>query len=88
MERFQYAGRTAFQILDGLAVVVATRNRTVHRLDDVGTDLWRFLEPGRTLDELVNFLVAEYDVDRDTARKDMDEFVQELVKKELLEEVK
>ncbi len=85
MDRFRYTDRTAFQILDGLAVVVATRKRMVHRLDPVATDLWRYLEPGRSIDELVDFLLSEYDVDVETARADVKEFVQDLVKRELLE---
>lgn len=86
-ERYRYAARTAFQIMDGLAVVVATRKRMVHRLDGVATDLWRYLEPGRTVDELVDLLVSAYEVDVETARNDVVEFVQEFVEKELLEVV-
>ena len=78
MNRYQYADRTAFQILDGLAVVVATRKRMVHRFDKVSTDLWKFLEPGRTVEELVDYLVSEYDVELETAQTDMLEFVEKL----------
>ena len=85
MNRYQYADRTAFQILDGLAVVVATRKRMVHRLDEVSTDLWKFLEPGRTVEELVDYLVSEYDVERETAQTDMMEFVEKLHEEGLLQ---
>ena len=87
MNRYRYADRTAFQLLDGLAVVVATRKRMVHRFDEVSTDLWKFLEPGRTVEELVEYLVSEYDVDGETARKHMKEFVEDLHRKELLQVV-
>ena len=85
MNRYQYADRTAFQILDGLAVVVATRKRMVHRLDEVSTDLWKFLEPGRTVEELVDYLVSEYDVEHETAQRDMLEFVEKLHEEGLLQ---
>ena len=85
MNRYQYADRTAFQMLDGLAVVVATRKRMVHRLDEVSTDLWKFLEPGRTVEELVDYLVSEYDVERETAQTDMREFVEKLHEEGLLQ---
>ena len=85
MNRYQYADRTAFQVLDGLAVVVATRKRMVHRLDEVSTDLWKFLEPGRTVEELVDYLVSEYDVERETAQRDMLEFVEKLHEEGLLQ---
>lgn len=87
MNRYQYADRTAFQILDGLAVVVATRKRMVHRFDEVSTDLWRFLEPGRTVEELVQYVVSEYDVESDTAQTDMTEFVEKLHEEGLLQVV-
>ena len=85
MNRYQYADRTAFQVLDGLAVVVATRKRKVHRLDEVSTDLWKFLEPGRTVEELVDYLVSEYDVELETAQRDMLEFVEKLHEEGLLQ---
>ncbi|MDP6957337.1 MAG: PqqD family protein [Planctomycetota bacterium] len=87
MNRYQYADRTAFQILDGLAVVVATRKRMVHRFDDISTDLWRFLEPSRTVEELVEYLVSEYDVELETAQRDMTEFVEDLHREGLLQVV-
>lgn len=77
--------RTAYQILDGLAVLVAIRERTVHRLDDVGTDLWRFLEPGRTVAEVIEFLTETYDVDGETARRDVTEFLATLAAQNLIE---
>jgi hypothetical protein len=85
MNRYQYADRTAFQVLDGLAVVVATRKRMVHRFDEVSTDLWKFLEPGRTVEELVDYLVSEYDVELETAQRDMLEFVEKLHEEGLLQ---
>jgi hypothetical protein len=85
MNRYQYADRTAFQTLDGLSVVVATRKRMVHRLDEVSTDLWKFLEPGRTVEELVEYLVSEYDVELETAQTDMLEFVEKLHEEGLLQ---
>tara|TARA_B100001964_G_C14004593_1_gene496549 strand:+ start:527 stop:793 length:267 start_codon:yes stop_codon:yes gene_type:complete len=85
MNRYQYADRTAFQVLDGLAVVVATRKRMVHRFDEVSTDLWKFLEPGRTVEELVDYLVSEYDVELETAQTDMLEFVEKLHEEGLLQ---
>lgn len=77
--------RTAWQLLEGLAVVVATRQRTVHRLDEVATDLWRFLEPGRTVVEIERFVLDTYDADEETARRDVREFLENLAALDLVE---
>lgn len=79
------SSRTAYQILDGLAVLVAIRERTVHRLDGVGTDLWTFLEPGRTVAEVIDFLLETYEVDPETARLDVTEFLSTLAEQKLIE---
>lgn len=79
------AARAAYQVLEGRAVIVATRTRTVHRLDEVGTDLWRFLEPGRRVRQIVDFLLEHYDVDPESARRDVQEFLEELAGKDLVE---
>lgn len=79
------AARTAYQVLEGRAVIVATRTRMVHRLDEVGTDLWRFLEPGRRVREIVDFLLEHYDVDPECANRDVHEFLEDLAGKDLVE---
>ncbi len=81
------SSRTAFQVLDGQAVVVATKKRTVHRFDDVATDLWRYLEPGRTVREIEAFVLKTYDVDEETAKKDVGEFLETLLSLDLVQVV-
>jgi hypothetical protein len=41
-------------------------------LNDVSANLWRFLEEEREYDEIVDFMVSEYEIDRETAGKDLD----------------
>jgi hypothetical protein len=52
-------------------------------LDDVGTDIWKRIEPPCTFDALVDALAAEYDAERATIAAD----VQALLQRMLAEDV-
>lgn len=55
------------------------------KLSDTGAFLWNALECERELDELVDMLLSEYDIDRDTAAHDVSAFVQKLKDNNLLD---
>ena len=64
----------------GSNVVVATGAQSknfngVIKLNESGLILWNLLVKGAEADELVEALIAEYDVDRATAVADADKFV-------------
>ena len=64
-------------------VVIPTRSNVVDfnsmiMLNEVSAFLWLQLLEDKTEDELVRDLLKEYDVDKDTARKDVKIFVNEL----------
>ena len=54
-------------------------------LNDVGAFFWRNLEKGCTKEELLDSLLAEYEIDKETASSDIDEFVGKLKEAGLLE---
>ena len=47
-------------------------------LSESGCLLWRKLQQDCTLEELTDAILAEYDVDRETARQDVQEFLDRL----------
>lgn len=53
-------------------------------LNGTGRFLWERLETGTTEDALVAALLAEYDVDENTARESVQRFVAKLAEKEFL----
>ena len=53
-------------------------------LNDTGKFLWEKLTVGAEKDELVEALLAEYDVDRETAEKSVDAFVARLKEHDFL----
>ncbi len=53
-------------------------------LNETGVFLWNLLKEEKTQEELTDALLAEYDVDRETAAADVAEFVQKLKEKDVL----
>ncbi|MHB8062197.1 MAG: PqqD family protein [Ruminiclostridium sp.] len=65
----------------GQSVVVPLGSRVVEfngimTLSESGALLWRKLEENSSVDEMVELLLTEYDIDRNTAQKDVEEFVE------------
>jgi hypothetical protein len=54
-------------------------------LNESGAFLWRKLAEGAEMEELVSGMLAEYEVDEETARADIQEFVNLLEEKGLLQ---
>ncbi len=62
-----------------IAVAVGETSKTFHgmvRLNETGAFLWKKMtEADRTVDELVDALLTEYEVDRETATRDVENLV-------------
>lgn len=46
--------------------------------NEVGAFIWKELENGKTMDELINAILDEFEIDEKTAREDAEEFVGKL----------
>ena len=80
-----YDPMVSCRTLDGEAVVVHSRTRRLHVLDKVGTFIWETCSQGdRTVAQIVQSLVSEFDVDLPTAERDAREFIEELSREKLL----
>ena len=53
-------------------------------LNVVGSFIWKQLEKDATKEDILNNLLDEYDVDKATAERDVDEFINKLKGAELL----
>ena len=54
-------------------------------LNETGAFLWKKLAEGAEINDLVAGLVSEYDIDEQTARNDITDFISQLQEKGLLE---
>ena len=57
----------------------------VVNLNETGAFLWKLLEKSSTESEMVDALLSEYDVDRNTAEKDVKAFTDKLMEAKLVE---
>ncbi len=72
----------AWRIIGDEAVLLSAEDSSVHSLDAVGTRIWELCDGEKTVSEIIDQVVEEFEVDRDTAEKDVVEFIEELMQKE------
>lgn len=60
--------------------------RAIITLNESGAFLWQSLENDITKEQLLELMLKEYDIDRDTALLDIEEFLNKLREAELLDE--
>jgi hypothetical protein len=73
-----------FQKVDAQVVVVVPRSRAVHLLNETATRVWELLEPGATVDGLVEALVDEFEVDPAEARRDVEAVLSDMRQKDIV----
>lgn len=61
--------------MDGETVMINIDTGKYYGIDPIGSKIWGYLAAPKTLAELVDALVAEYDVDRDHCKADVTEFL-------------
>ena len=65
-------------------VVLHQRRGVYYTLNELGAFLWRSMDGRTPLADILDKVVAHYDVDRDTARGDLLEILQDLVEEGLV----
>jgi len=66
-----------FTDLDDIIVMMDVDEGQYYELDPVGARVWNLLETDRSAADLCGVLAAEFDVDPDTCRHDVLEFLEE-----------
>lgn len=70
--------------VDDETVLLDLESGVYFGLDGVGKFIWEFVSEGKSLKDIVTRIVAEYEVAEATARKDVVDFVGDLVERGLL----
>ena len=76
--------QVAARIIDGEAVIVLPESSQVNVLNEVGSRIWELIDSTRSIGEITEIIVAEYDVTAEQAERDVEEFIQELVENKML----
>jgi hypothetical protein len=84
--RYRQVEAAPASVIAGEAAVVTPSDSRLHLLNEVATAIWaRCTGEGATRDEIVAHLLAEYDVDEETAMSEATAFLEEAVGSGLLE---
>lgn len=75
---------TAFREIDGLAYVIDPATSDLHSFSKLATRIWVLLDGRRTVAEVIDVIVGEFDVDRETAEADTVELLEALFEKGLI----
>ena len=71
--------------LSGEAAILNLKSGVYFGLNTVGASIWKLIQGPRSVNEIRDTLVQEYDVDPDQCEKDLLALLEELLSKELIE---
>ena len=74
-----------FRDLCGEAILLDLDTELYFGLDDVGTRMWSALTSEASIRAAYEILLAEYDVDPDRLRRDMEQLIDQLLERHLIE---
>lgn len=85
MERYPaLEPRAAMRKIEGEAAVITPQDSTLHTFNGVGTRILELADGTRSMRQIVEVIVAEYEVEPEIAESDARAFVSELVQKQVL----
>jgi hypothetical protein len=70
--------------IDGEIMMMSIEHGRYWNLDDVGTDIWRRIDPPCSFDRLVDALVSEYDADRAVIAADVKALLQRMLAEDVV----
>ena len=76
--------KTAYRVIEGEAVIVDLESSMLYSLNSVGTLIWETSDGKLTIEKIVDKICEEFEVERELAKKDCSEFVQDFADKGLL----
>jgi len=65
----------AYRIFDGQATIVLPDQSEVNVLNQLGSQVWERIDGSRTVGQIVEAVLQEYEVGPETARRDILEFI-------------
>ncbi len=76
--------KTAWRVIEGEAVILSLDTKAFRGLNPVGSRVWELIDGRRSVDEIVEVIVREFDVTHEQAARDVQAFVRELLDKGLV----
>ena len=76
--------KTAWQIIEGEAVLLSMDTKVLRGLNPVGSRIWELIDGQRSLEEITGVIVQEFEVAPGVAVQDVQAFIQELLDRGLV----
>ncbi|HXY29327.1 MAG TPA: PqqD family protein [Gemmatimonadaceae bacterium] len=87
MTRYRIATDALAATLSDGAVLLHLETKRYYTLNETGMRVWVLLEQGNGVDDIVRTLVAEFEVEPDAARREVDRLLEDLIRERLVEPV-
>jgi hypothetical protein len=71
--------QVAVTVVDGQAVIVMADSGQVTVLNEVGTRIWELSDGNHSVEEIIQAIMAEYEVTPEAAEQDAEDFLNRLV---------
>jgi len=75
----------AYRKINDEIFIVDSKNSYLHKINSVGSFIFEKIKDGLDEEKIVKELVESYDVDFEVAFSDVKEFIEELIKKGIIE---
>ena len=76
---------TLINVIEGESVLLNLKNESYYGLDEVGTRMWEVLTATDNVQSAFDQLLDEYDVEAETLKQDIQEFIGNLMEHGLVE---
>lgn len=75
------------KISNELLIVISLEDKNVHCSNETGILIWESIKEGKDKDQILKRLTSEYAIDENTARIDLEEFLDKLVSNNLIVQI-
>lgn len=73
--------KVPWRIIEGEAILVDVDKGEVIHLNEVGAEIWSSIDEEKSVDEIINHICDQFEVDKETAKKDTLEFLDKLIER-------
>lgn len=73
-----------WRIIEGEAILVEISTGEVIHLNEIGAEVWNYLDDKKQISEIIQHICDIFEVDKEVAQKDVLEFIQLLLDKGLV----
>lgn len=89
MEKYQAKEGYILRTVAGSNVLISVGNNIANfngyiKLNDTAAHIWKELQEPKSLEELTESICAEFDIDKEQASQDAEEFLDQLIKEEMV----